>query len=321
MLTLHGWCPLYFQSCISFIPSCTSMRAEQQDRISSWMCNWFSLASGFRGYPVPVPGFCLIPSSRSVFSRLVAVSCFSSSLASTTPFLAQPRESQQGDNYRTMDLKPLGNCWAGNAEHVSIRARGCSAAQGKMEPKEKNGEGTGMAKAESPSLKEGKFQAVRWFPKKDAILFQLLTSSLEICCCQKGLLIYIWEFHSCGSLKSSQSSYYLCNANVWWYSFLDRNHAANSNLQEMKEVNFRPFWSGIVKCFCGNALVSIYIPMECFCWRFMAHTCKPLQVPPKGIYGQTLGEHLDLLMRLCRASLFKKVIPLRATLTVSAWGV
>lgn len=42
----------------------------------------------------------------------------------------------------------------------------------------------------------------------------------------------------------------------------------------MQEVNFRPFWSGVVKCFCGNALVSTYIPLECFCWSFMVYTCK-----------------------------------------------
>lgn len=37
---------------------------------------------------------------------------------------------------------------------------------------------------------------------------------------------------------------------------------------------FWAFWSGIVKCFCGNAFVSMYIPMEYFCWRFMVYTCK-----------------------------------------------
>lgn len=37
--------------------------------------------------------------------------------------------------------------------------------------------GTGVVKAESSSEKEGKFQADRWFPKKDAIPFQFLMSS------------------------------------------------------------------------------------------------------------------------------------------------
>lgn len=35
----------------------------------------------------------------------------------------------------------------------------------------------GTGEAESSSSKEGKFQAARWFPKKDAIPFQLLVSS------------------------------------------------------------------------------------------------------------------------------------------------
>lgn len=108
-----------------------------------------------------------------------------------------------GDNYRTMDFKPSGNCWAGSAGHASIKALRCSASKGNMETKGEEqrwaqGKLSHLCKRrECSKLSDGFLREMQYLSSSEF-------THWECAAVRKGhtFTACMWEFQSCGSLKA-----------------------------------------------------------------------------------------------------------------------